>query len=260
MRIDRRRVTSTQVRDALREQVLGLSGFSSSGLDGLDSDLFPDEFRGRQGIFDTYRVVRSPPFSELIVYVFPFDDAAWRDTLIPQLILFESTMWALWLRWIADPSQVEEDDLKVIPIAPLGLTADTTAELAASLRFSVKDAGPAPLPAYFRPMLPWPNLDERELEPSRWRRLLDALVGEFLAAAWEANPACHGTAPDAAAATDALARRRSQDTWLSDGFHLVPTHWRSFHPQYKQLALETAYLLDGATLTPALPSGGRVHV
>jgi hypothetical protein len=197
----------------------------SAALDGREvRDVEPRLPPGAYGsLFHAYRAIMPPPHRATLVQVFPYLDGDW-EPWVREVLTLEVLAWRAWWTWVR--AGLGRDPNGVFRIPPL---VEAPAE---AVREVSIHSGDHRYLALVRPYLEWPDLaksglpDDRLTAPWQALRATIAAVGEEVAhstgRAWQV-PEQMQDLPE--------FRRRL----LTDGRHLVVTHWRAFDPRLRLL-------------------------
>jgi len=169
------------------------------------------------GLFESFRVITDPPHRDRVLYVFPYLDKGWhRD--VERVFDFEQRAWTAFWDWISKGGNGRVRHR--IPLLSTG-PAVTRPELRWD---TVK------LPALLRPMVEWPCREHGIAEEDAPAVLQQQGLEELLRLCWRATGE-----PDHTLDKGQLSKI---EPWalLSNGEHTVPTQFRFFHREYKDLA------------------------
>lgn len=202
-------------------------------------------------------------WSRATVVVFPYEHPRWQDEA-RAVLAFEARCWGRWCSLQEEIARRNRRDRNApLPIPPVWWQSTPPISTAPfDVTIHIDDERSVRLPALIRPYIPYPSLAERSLPRgvevqlteelhavARWT-LGDASPAEYFAAS---SPPLTARQPPGWFSWWPLLvarfRRTSQNVFvwpselkpqhlLSNGTHLVPTHWRVFHSKHSRLGHE----------------------
>jgi hypothetical protein len=194
------------------------------------------------GFTIAFRISHPDVWQPLVFCYFPYIDTEW-TTVAADIFRFEAACWLEWTQRMETPAEADSIARSDTAAVWAGLERDRIAGVRGSLisfrtaTIEMPDGENATVPMLVRPYIPWATLRQISLDPARERaarqRLKDVLAGN--AAATLSLPELRAI-PEFIDHPSATARL-SKEHLLSNGTHIVPTRWRSFHKDFWALGL-----------------------